>query len=162
MSYRGTSNRAGVGLHLLEDCSVTWLGRPRQQQWGDLPPSETWEQLIKHRQQVKHAVARFLEMIICSRFKQHHRQGFLTGDYEVDVRGHGRPQLVKGVASVHPLKLDELLVVEYKTAICVWRFHCCGTRRDKFFAIFCPSVPDGTKCNMPRLPSFIRNQTVLF
>lgn len=73
----------------------------------------------------------------------------------MDLLGHGGPQLVEGVASVFPLELDELLVVKYKTAICVLGFGRCSTRRDKMFSIFCPSVPDGTKC--VRMTTFIRN-----
>lgn len=62
----------------------------------------------------------------------------LTVDSQFNLLRHGSSQLVGSVASVFTLKRDKMLVEKHEGAICVV---CCDVGRDKFFAIFCPSVP---------------------
>lgn len=66
---------------------------------------------------------------------------FLTCNDQFNLLRHSSSQLVRSIASVFTLELDERLVVKHKSARCVLCFICCDLRRDKVFAIFRPSVP---------------------
>lgn len=48
----------------------------------------------------------------------------LTGNYKLNLLRHGSSELVRSVASVFTLKLDEVLVVKHKSAFCVVCFVC--------------------------------------
>lgn len=64
----------------------------------------------------------------------------LTGNYQLDLLRHGSSELVRSVASVFTIKLDEVLVVKHKSAVCVVCSVCRDAGRNEVFAIFCPCV----------------------
>lgn len=68
-----------------------------------------------------------------------------TGNYQCNLLRHGSSQLIRCIASIFTLELGEVLVVKHKSARCLVCFICYDVRRDKVFAIFCPSVSEGTK-----------------
>lgn len=69
----------------------------------------------------------------------------LTGHYELNLFRHGSSELVKSVTSIFALKVDKVLVGKHNSSTCGVCFVCCDVRRDKVFAIFCPSVSVGAK-----------------
>lgn len=69
----------------------------------------------------------------------------LTRNYQFNLLGHGSSELVRSVASVFTLKLDEVLVEKRKSAVCEFCSLCRDMWRDKVFAIFRPSVSIGAK-----------------